>query len=333
MSGRTIAIHFVEAALRGARERGLDVWPIMLEAGIPPVLLADPRARVTREQYAQLIRAVWAALDDEFMGLGDFACKRGTFAMMCLVVLGCQDLETSLRRAADFYALFPTTLRFRPTTSDGVARLSIELGTVPDPDRFVTECLVTIWHRVIGWAIDRRVPLAGVEFGYPAPPHVAEYAQIFGCPMSFGHTVTSLTVDAAYLKAPIVQNEARLWARMASAPDDLLAPPVPETSHRDRVRRILSYGHASQNEVAARLAVSPQTLRRHLHAEGTSYRALKEELLRDAAIVALAGGEQSVEEIAARLGFGDASAFHRAFKRWTGTTPGAYRGIDGLSNR
>ncbi|GAA2617703.1 AraC family transcriptional regulator [Actinomadura fulvescens] len=365
---RTIAIHFVHSALRGARERGMDVWPVLLRASIPPALLGDSRARVTREQYAELIRGLWDALDDEFLGLGDFTCKRGTFAMMCLVVLGSPDLATALRRAADFYGLFPTRVRFRVETPEpfrarrevssggaalgsdhtpardvtphtnspvsrpnvtqsAVFRLTIDLGGLPDPDHFVTECLVMIWHRVVGWAIDQRVPLVRLEFGHPPPVHVAEYGPIFGCPMSYGHPVTGLVFDAAYLRAPIVQDEAALWARMANAPADLISPPRPASSYTDRVRRILmnGLGHGSLTETAARLTVSPQALRRHLQAEGVSFRAVKEEVLRDAAIAGLANGEQSVEEIAVRLGFADASAFHRAFKRWTGTTPGAYR--------
>ncbi|KAB2344731.1 AraC family transcriptional regulator ligand-binding domain-containing protein [Actinomadura rudentiformis] len=98
---RTIAIHFVDSALRGARERDIDVWPVLLRAGIPPALLGDSRARVTREQYAALSRGLWDTLDDEFLGLGDFTCKRG------LVVLSSPDLATALRRAADFYGFPP----------------------------------------------------------------------------------------------------------------------------------------------------------------------------------------------------------------------------------
>jgi len=159
MASRTIAIHFVRSALRGAGEQGMDVWPVLLRAGIPPALLDDPRARVTREQYSELIRGLWDAMGDEFLGLGDFACRRGTFAMMCLVALGSPDLATALRRAADFYHLFPTDVRFRLTAGPEDFRLTIDLGTLRDPDHFVTECLLIIWHRVVSWVIDLRVPL------------------------------------------------------------------------------------------------------------------------------------------------------------------------------
>ena len=70
--------------------------------------------------------------------------------------------------------------------------------------------------------------------------------------------------------------------------------------------------------------MSPQTLRRHLREEGTSFQELKDHLRRDLAIYQL-GSDLPIQRIAERLGFSEPSAFHRAFKKWTGLTPGAYR--------
>jgi len=71
--------------------------------------------------------------------------------------------------------------------------------------------------------------------------------------------------------------------------------------------------------------LAPTTLRRRLEAEGGSYQAVKDELRRDAAIHHLCQSTLSVAEIAERLGFADGSAFHRAFKKWSGVQPGEYR--------
>ncbi|MEV4443287.1 helix-turn-helix domain-containing protein, partial [Streptomyces sp. NPDC049577] len=64
---------------------------------------------------------------------------------------------------------------------------------------------------------------------------------------------------------------------------------------------------------------------RRLRQEGTSYRLLKDQARRDAALSSLAQGAEPIAELAARLGFSEDTAFHRAFRRWTGSTPGAYR--------
>ncbi|CNG70621.1 HTH-type transcriptional regulator [Mycobacterium tuberculosis] len=101
------------------------------------------------------------------------------------------------------------------------------------------------------------------------------------------------------------------------------------SSTADQVRRILARGLSGHwpvpDDIAARLNMSTQHLRRLLRAEHTSIGQLKEHLLREAAVASLARGEESVEELARRLGFSEASAFRRAFRRWTGQPPGAYR--------
>ena len=81
----------------------------------------------------------------------------------------------------------------------------------------------------------------------------------------------------------------------------------------------------SLDEAADRLHMSPRTLHRRLEEEGTSFRAIKDGLRRDLAISQLSHSDKSVLDIALDLGFAEASAFHRAFKKWTGARPGEYR--------
>jgi AraC-like DNA-binding protein len=73
------------------------------------------------------------------------------------------------------------------------------------------------------------------------------------------------------------------------------------------------------------LNLSSATLQRRLLAEGTNYRQLKDELRRDIAIELFSSSSLTVAEVAARTGFQETSAFHRAFRKWTGASPGMYR--------
>ena len=72
-------------------------------------------------------------------------------------------------------------------------------------------------------------------------------------------------------------------------------------------------------------SASPATLRRRLSEEGESYQSILDELRRDLAIALLGETSLSVAAIAIELGFAESSAFHRAFKKWTGASPGEYR--------
>jgi AraC-like DNA-binding protein len=81
----------------------------------------------------------------------------------------------------------------------------------------------------------------------------------------------------------------------------------------------------SMDDIAARLAMSPQTVRRKLREEHTSLREIRDDILRDAAIASLSRGDETVAALSERLGFSEPSAFTRAFRRWTGSAPGSYR--------
>lgn len=329
MHARTISIHHIRGALAGAQRTGLAPDPLLHAAGIAPALLDDPRARVTGEQAARLVRVLIAATDDEFMGLGPFPSKRGTFAMMCHAAMHSADLRTALLRATKFYELFPGTPRFRVGYQHGQARVSLDIRGVRDPDHFMCEGIMIIWHGFSSWLIGRRIPLLRMEFRYPRPPHSTEYDLVFGCRSHFGSRGTAATFDRKYLAMPVVRDSAALRDFLHHAPADLASAPDYETSAGESVRRILAHAAPSAmpslDAVAGQLSVSPQTLRRRLGDEGASFRQHKDELRRDIAIDALTSGDDTVEDIAKALGYAEPSAFHRAFKRWTGSSPGSYR--------
>jgi len=333
MHARTISIHHIRGALAGARRAGLDLDALLHAAGIAPALLQDPRSRVTGQQAARLVRVLVAALDDEFLGLGPYPSKRGTFAMMCHAAVHSKTLRSALLRATKFYELFPGTPRFRIRYTGGTAKVQLDIRGVRDPDHFMCEGIMLIWHGFSSWLIGQRIPLLRMEFRYPRPPHATEYDLAFGCRSEFGSKVTAATFDRKYLDMPVIRDSRALSEFLRDAPADLASPPDYATSTSEAVRSILATASPaalpSVNAVASRLSISPQTLRRRLAEDDTSFRQLRDEVRRDAAIDALTSTDDTVEDIAARLGFADSSAFHRAFKRWTGSSPGSYRAANG----
>jgi AraC-like DNA-binding protein len=136
------------------------------------------------------------------------------------------------------------------------------------------------------------------------------------------------------LRVPVMRTEEDLEAFIARSPAGLLTRPAHEATVADQVRRMIEHAirdrrqteMPSGEDVARRLAISQQTLRRRLARDGTSLRQVRDEVLRDEAIAALVEGEESIGDLAMRLGFSEPSAFTRAFRRWTGNPPSAYRG-------
>ncbi|MCK6190409.1 AraC family transcriptional regulator [Pseudomonas sp. EYE_354] len=328
MRERTIASHYARAALGGARRVGYDCSELLQQAGITPQLLSEPRARIAPEQFTRLLQMLWLALDDEYLGFADGVSKRGTFAMMCHALIHCRTLEKALERGLLFYGLFPQGPRWQLTREGEMARLSLDDSPLWDPDHFLSECLLVIWHRLGSWLIGQRIRLHQATFSYPMPAHAAEYDLLFPCPLVFGAPISSLVFPARYLSLPLLQDERTLKHFLERSPADLLSRPDEGDSLSSQLRRLLSRDRTPWPDleaVAQHLHISPQTLRRHLREEGTSFQALKDELRRDIAIYHLGRADLSLQEIAEQLGFSEPSAFHRAFKKWTGLTPGAYR--------
>ncbi|MEU0648032.1 AraC family transcriptional regulator [Streptomyces umbrinus] len=346
---RSVAIHHVRASLRGAERHGADITALLEQAAIPPRLLEVPLARVSPRQFARLTKAVWQALDDELQGLGPQPLKVGTFAMMCHAVVHCSpDLRSALERGSAFYRLFSGGPRFhleekptdekpaeekpadeKPAEGTHEARVVFDLTAFDDPDHYLAESATVVTHRFAGWLIRSRINLIRVEFSHPAPRHALEYDLLYGAPCSFRAPRTALVFDRAVLDRPVLQDEAELRAFLRRAPGDVLARLDYGNTAAAQVRRLLGQSLPDRmpdpQDVAARLAMSAQTLRRRLAAEGTSFQRIRDQLRRDVAIAALATGTVSIEDISQWLGFSEPSAFHRAFKRWTGSAPRSYQ--------
>jgi AraC-like DNA-binding protein len=127
----------------------------------------------------------------------------------------------------------------------------------------------------------------------------------------------------------VVQNNESVEEFLHQAPACLLVKYRDQASLTERIRRMLRRYLAEEmpslEEVSDMLATTPQTLRRRLQREGQGYQMIKDALRRDVAVEYLTQSDLPLLEVAARVGFSEASTFHRAFKAWTGLTPGAYR--------
>src|SRR5690606_31363565 len=107
MRERTIASHFVRAALHGARMHDLDPAALLREAGLSPSLLQASAERVTPAHYARLARLLWRPENDEYRGLPAHPCRPVTFAMTASGIIHCGTPERAPRRGIRVYGLFP----------------------------------------------------------------------------------------------------------------------------------------------------------------------------------------------------------------------------------
>jgi AraC-like DNA-binding protein len=329
--GHTVAIQFVRAAMGPALTKGLDAGFVLREAGIPAELVAQDGARVTGAQAARLIRVLWDVTDDELIGMGSTPIPRGTFRMATLALIHTPDLRTALRRFIEFAAI-GMGFAVNDMRDDGrTVELVFDSGGRNPSDQLVLAIGMTVGHRLCGWLIGQQITLTSVELTGPAPPHAAEFALVFGVAPTFDAPRAAITFPSRYLSAPLVRSEAELLEFVRSQPNDLLFRQEYHPSTSTRVRKMIerrAVETVTVDDVAKRLNISAQHLRRLLRDEKTTFRQIKEEVLRDEAIASLVRGLETAEELSERLGFSEPSAFRRAFRRWTGSPPGSYRSGD-----
>lgn len=314
-----------------ALRRDWDVNALLSDAGVSPMLLAEGRSRMTDEQLTLLVRSLWTFTDDEMFGLGSHPLPRGSFRLLCYGLMGATDLGEAMSRTAGFARAMPALPAATLKVADGRARLATTYPVASRhyPDHLLPLTGLAITHRLMAWAIGRRIRLHKVELPYSRPENLESHLLIFGAPLVFDAEVAALTFDADVLRAPMIRTDAEVEEFVATAPAGLLTRDSQTTTLGDQVRRMFELGLKGDpptgDGIAKRLAISPQTLRRRLAEEGTSLRVIREEVLRDAAVTSLVRGDETVAELAERLGFSEPSAFSRAFRRWTGSSPGAYR--------
>ncbi len=184
-------------------------------------------------------------------------------------------------------------------------------------------------HRFASWLVQEHLPLRAVDLAYPPAASTQDYRHMFlGNPVAFEQPQTRLVLSREILDKRVTQNEAALRRFLRHPALILLTQSYAGNSWTARVRDIVRRrldDMPELNDVAALLEVHPQTLRRRLSAEGTTFKEIKNQVRRDTALHFLGKRGLSIEEIAHRAGFSESSAFIRAFKGWTGTTPYTYR--------
>ncbi len=328
----SVAIGFVTGMLSAFPRFGGDAGAMLEHAGIANSALSDPTARIPVARYAALYRLINETLDDEGFGLFARPLRRGTFEFLCRGALSAATLKEALERIAHFLRIVLNDLAVDVHRSRDTAAIVITQAQplpVNDAGRvFAFEWLLRMIHGLAAWLVGKPLALTEVAFPYAPPPHAAEYEFVFAPRCTFDALRLEARFAASALDLPVRRDEAALTAFLADAPasitrlyrrDRALALRV-----RDALRAALPAA-PTLPQIATDLFLSPRTLHRRLEDEGTSLRAIRDALRRDLAIEWLTKTQRPLHQIAADLGFADASSFYRAFSAWTGSGPRDYR--------
>ena len=316
MDRQLISPEFVEDAIACLRARGLSPAPF-LDA------VSGGEGAMSTASDGRLWWLIAQEIDDEFFGLAARPMRPGSFALLCHAVLHTATLEQALQRALLFLSVVLDRPRGRLVVDGGEAQIVLEDDAPRSAFAYRTYWLILMG--VACWLVGRRIPLRRLEFACAAPEHRQDYRKFFGAPVQFDRAQTVLGFDAGFLKLPVIRNDKALRQFLREAPANILVRYRHDEGIAARVRGALArppmQGWPVFEDLAKALHMSPATLRRGLRKDGQSFASIKDELRLAQAQKWLEGGAMSVAEIAAGLGYSEPSAFHRAYRKWTGRSP------------
>ncbi|WP_133012417.1 AraC family transcriptional regulator [Marinomonas flavescens] len=327
----TVHNHYIRAALWCAKRQGFSEVELMKRIGLEAAQLESVEGRTHGDYMTRLVQVIWSELGDEFMGCTEHPCKSGAFAFMTRHVIQYDSLEAALEQGILFYNLFTNDIQMRLVQHGKRACIEIEF-TQPsfDPDHYFQEFWMVIWHRFASWLINQKIPLIDTHFTYSKPYYHTELKYLFPCRHKFNQSVLKISFSKTFLTQSPVRTQHELSLFLKNSPVNLITIPGEELSYQRRIRSLLLHHEGKELKcpsfvlLAEFFNMSPQTLRRKLQQEGSSYSMLKDAVKCDLAIEKLVSQRLSVSEVANMLGYAEPRSFSRAFKGWTGVTPTDY---------
>jgi AraC-like DNA-binding protein len=335
MREATIATSLLIDFLGFLGRRGLDADVVCLAADIDRDVIDEPNSRVPASAMERLWAAAERLTGDADLGLHSAeSYNPGALSIVGYVILSSRTAGEALERLARYAPLLNEGLRVRIEHAPGAT--SCAFGAAEGVDSFLhrsprqaMETLAAGIVLTLGRLVTRPPAPTAVTFRHAAPASVTEHTRLLGPVVRFDQPENA-----------VVYPTAALAASMLSADPALLE--VFESDARRRLEQLKSHGAVSgrvQSIVGARLkgevpslatiaselAMSERSIQRSLTEESTSYREIVDEVRKGLALSHLSRPGTSAADVAFLLGFSEPSAFTRAFRRWTGSSPTQFR--------
>ncbi|WP_323752163.1 AraC family transcriptional regulator [Marinobacter sp.] len=327
--------HYVDILCQLAEQKGVRRADLLVAAGIRNSQLSHPENLVTGNQFSKLCRQALDLTGDPGLGL-EFGgqLKFTTHGAMSQAAISCDTLGQAIHVLMKYLHIrFPYLTMDLSVDGDEAV---VEMDTVHDLldlYRFNLEvflaALLDVSHLLVG---PRIFEGASCRVKYPRPAGGKQYAKLFGEAICFDSGVNQLRFHKSCLELPmpLANPVAR---RVAEAECEVQARKLQMvTSVTGQVVRLLESVRDGRlmglDDVAAQMHVSARTLRRQLVSEGARFQDLQDRVRHHRALKLMRCNDQmSIDEIAERLGYSDPSNFSRAFRKWEGISPSAWRSL------
>lgn len=330
LTAERIPVTYVEALLALAEEHGAARQALLDASGLHRGLPDDPERRVSFLAFHQLAQEALVRSGEPALGLllGQ-RLNVSTHGILGYAVLASASLGDALQFAMKYYRVLGLMFELELQAQDGHLELrALDAFPTGLHSRFAAEGLLVSFLTIARFLLGEDGLALEAGFAYPAPEYADRYRAVFGQAPAFDQACHWLRIPLAYLERPMALANPATVQMCERQCEALLARLDVGDPLLTRVRRLLLArpgDFPDLDTAAAALHTSGRSLRRHLAELGTTYQQVLDDVRRRLALDYLTGTQLPLHEIAALLGFSDPSNFRRAFKKWTGQVPQAYR--------
>jgi AraC-like DNA-binding protein len=309
---------------------GIDAERFVREGGYAPDVFRDPSARLPTSAVDKAVKAVAARIGDPAFALRAARCWHpSNLGALGHAWLASSTLRTALQRLERYNRILSEKATYRLRESPGGVRLVFDHGRQD----------LTFGALGADYALSILVDMCRMNFGAslrplevtlrrPTPEEPAPWEQFYGGRILFGAAQDSLLFARRDVDLPLpVSNRV-----IAGTLDTILVQQLAELDRSNVPARCkaallerLSGGDAPEADIAKVLHMSRRTLQRKLAEADLTYQQLMDDTRRDLALRYIGDSTKTITEITFLLGFSGQSAFTRAFRRWTGSSPSDYR--------
>lgn len=323
MTAATGLIAFIEA-------RGRDADDVLRPLGLERKVLATPHGLMAAADFARVLEDAARLTGDECFGLhfGEQYQPKDV-GPLAYVVLNSPTMAMAFENFVRYQRVHNEAAEIAFVRDGKWAYLRHRLDLPLDGVRQHAEYSLAVGLSTIRLMAGSTWAPVEVQFEHKAPSQTAEYLRAFGAPIAFGCPTNAFVIEPELAERQIPAADARLYPIMQRyldrvleglpAEDDLLA------SVRRAIGESLRHGDLKLTAVASKLAVGSRSLQRRLREHGVDFKALVEDTRRRFSLRYLEDPDNTLTEVAYLLGYSEVSAFNRAFRRWTGSTPSEYR--------
>lgn len=329
-----LSVGFVQPLAEALRELGHDPASLLQQYGLDAARLAEAGARLSIPRYMHLGHAAIALCGEPALGLRMGQLSRLAQAGLAGVTAGqAPTLGEAARTLLRFEPLYAANYRGHSSYQEDAQGAWLRFYSISpynDYNRFVVDSLLAGWLAQLAALTGTPLQAERLEVEFDAPGYAARYQPLCSTPVQFAASANRLRLSRSTLELANPQHCPSTFAHLLQLCEAQMLQRTRVRSLGERITHLLGPllnggREPDLEEVALHLQLPTWTLRRKLAEEGTRFRDLLNDTRRDLAEAYIRDTELAFGEIAYLLGFASAEAFQRAFKRWTGLTPGEFR--------